>query len=226
MRTSATLHLSPVQSAGQLSLQATRLGLVFLWPRVFTGPLLLSARQGDLTGAGLLSGTRLSGSRRCRSDELPEAVDLVQDHLSHVAHVVDDLKVKVEGGRAVGLVRLVVPDLEVRVLEGFFDGDTRRRIKREHAVEEIEGVGVRVREQLLEGLLGHEGQVAHIFLGTRRADSGQCLLIRRTQDVQDLVELVDIVSALEEGTAAEQLGQNTTDRPYINCRTRTLVKQS
>jgi hypothetical protein len=34
--------------------------------------------------------------------------------------------------------------------------------------------------------------------------------------VQDLVQLVDIVTTLEEGTAAQQLGQNTTDGPNVN----------
>lgn len=44
--------------------------------------------------------------------------------------------------------------------------------------------------------------------------------------MQDLVELVDIVSALEEGTAAKQLGQNATNRPHINYKTWKSVKQS
>ena len=35
--------------------------------------------------------------------------------------------------------------------------------------------------------------------------------------VKDLVELVDVVSALEEGTAAEELGEDTADGPDINC---------
>ena len=210
------MHLSPVQSACQFGLQTTGLALILLWPWVLAGPLLLSARQRHLASASLLSGTRLAGARGCRSDVLSEAVDLVQNHLAHIANVVDNLKVKVEGGGTVGLVRLVVPNLEVRVLESFLNRDAGRGVEREHAVEEVEGVGVRIGEQLLEGLLGHERQVAHVLLGTRRTDSRQCLLVGCTQNVQDLVELVDIVSTLEEGTSAKQFSQNTTNRPYVD----------
>jgi hypothetical protein len=34
--------------------------------------------------------------------------------------------------------------------------------------------------------------------------------------MQDLVELVDVVTALEEGPAAEELGQNAAYGPYID----------
>jgi hypothetical protein len=35
--------------------------------------------------------------------------------------------------------------------------------------------------------------------------------------VEDLVQLVDVVAALEEGTAAEELGEDTADGPDVNC---------
>ena len=38
----------------------------------------------------------------------------------------------------------------------------------------------------------------------------------RTEVVQNLVELVDIVAALEEGFAAEELSENAADRPDID----------
>ncbi len=50
-------------------------------------------------------------------------------------------------------------------------------------------------------------------------DARQRLLVGRAQDVQDLVELVDIVAALEEGAAAEELGEDAPDRPDIDCAT-------
>jgi hypothetical protein len=37
--------------------------------------------------------------------------------------------------------------------------------------------------------------------------------------VQDLVQLIDVVAALEEGTTAEELGQDTAHRPDINYHT-------
>lgn len=34
--------------------------------------------------------------------------------------------------------------------------------------------------------------------------------------MQDLVQLVDVVTALEEGLTTEELGQDTADRPDVN----------
>ena len=34
----------------------------------------------------------------------------------------------------------------------------------------------------------------------------------------DLVELVDVITALEDGLAAEQLGQNTANTPHVDAR--------
>jgi hypothetical protein len=72
-------------------------------------------------------------------------------------------------------------------------------------VEEIESIWVGVREQAGEGALGHEGEIADVFLGTGRADAGECLFIGRSEDVKDLVELINVISALEKGAAAEEL---------------------
>jgi hypothetical protein len=36
--------------------------------------------------------------------------------------------------------------------------------------------------------------------------------------MEDLVELVDIVATLEEGTAAQELCEDAADRPNVNCR--------
>jgi hypothetical protein len=35
--------------------------------------------------------------------------------------------------------------------------------------------------------------------------------------VEDLVELINIISSLEEGLASEKFGQNAANRPDINC---------
>lgn len=68
-------------------------------------------------------------------------------------------------------------------------------------VQEVQGVGVRVGEEVGELPFGHEGQVAHIFLGPGRADAGERFFVGRTEDVEDLVELIDIVTAFEEGAS-------------------------
>ena len=64
-----------------------------------------------------------------------------------------------------------MPDVQVAVFEGFFDRDARRGVEGEHAVEEVEGVGVRLAEEGLEGDFLHEGEVADIVLGSRGADA-------------------------------------------------------
>lgn len=111
---------------------------------------------------------------------LSEPVDLVQDHLAHLAHVLYDLEVEVESCGAAGLVRGVVPDVEVRVFEGGLNGDPGGRVEGQHVVEEVERVGVGVGEERGEGSLGHEWEVADVFLRSGRANARQCLLIRCT----------------------------------------------
>lgn len=148
----------------------------------------------------LLAGPTLA--TRLHANLLAEAVDLLQDHLLHLGNVLDDLEVEVEGRGAVWLVRGVVPDVQVAVLEGFLDRDARRGVEGEHAVEKVEGVGVGLAEEGLEGDLLHEGQVTDVVLGTGRADAGEGLLVGCAEIVQDLVELIDVVSAFEEGLAA------------------------
>ena len=83
-----------------------------------------------------------------------EAIDLVQDHLAHLRDLLDDFEVEVEGCGAGGLVRGVVPDVQVGVLEGFLDGDAGRGIEGEHAVQEVQGVWVGVGEEGWKETLG------------------------------------------------------------------------
>jgi len=51
----------------------------------------------------------------------------------------------------------------------------------------------------------------------RRADPSQRRVARRTEEVEDDVELVDVVLALEDGAAAEELGEDAPDRPDVDC---------
>lgn len=144
-----------------------------------------------------------------RAHQIPELTHLVEDHLAHFRHFVDNFKGKVKGGGADGLVGGVVPDAEVAVLEGLFDADTLRGVEGEHLVEKVEGVGVGAGEELLEGDLGHVGEVANVFLCAGRAYPGEGDFAGCAEVVEDLVELVDVVSALEEGLAAEELCEDT-----------------
>jgi len=53
-------------------------------------------------------------------------------------------------------------------------------------------------------------------LGAWGADTGEGRFRRRAEVVENLVELVDIITALEEGFAAEELSENAADRPDID----------
>lgn len=178
---------------------------------------LLVIRNGDVS---LLSDLLLLGgvSLRLLADGSAEADDLFKDHLAHVGDFVDDLEVEVESRGAVWLVGGIVPNVQVGVLESLLDRDTRRRIKCQHAVQQVQRIRVGLREQLLEGDLGHEGQIAHVFLGARGTNACQGFLVRCAQVVQDLVQLVDVVATLEEGPAAEELGKDAAHGPDVNCR--------
>lgn len=105
---------------------------------------------------------------------MAESPDFVKDHGAHVGDFVDGFKRKVEGCRALGLVRGVVPDGEVAVFKRLLDCDALAGVEGEHAVEKVESVGVCAREELGERDLGHVGQVADVFLGSGRTDAGQC----------------------------------------------------
>ena len=109
-----------------------------------------------------------------------------------------------------------MPDRQVAVLECFFDCDTLAGVECQHAVKQVESIGVCAREELVEGDLGHVGQVADVFLGAWRSDTGEGRFRGRTEVVKDLVELVDVVAALEERFAAKKLGEDAADRPDIN----------
>ena len=112
-----------------------------------------------------------------------------------------------------------MPDLQILVAERLLDGDARGGVEGEHLVEEVEGLRVGFGEELLEGAFGHVGKIADVVLGTGRADAGEGFFVGGAKDVQDLVELVDVVTAFEERAAAKEFGEDAADRPDIDYRT-------
>lgn len=178
---------------------------------------MLALGDRDVAELLLLRGDGGSVSLRLLPHGSAEVDDFLVDHLAHLSDVLDDFEVEVEGRGAGGFVGGIVPDVQVGVLEGLLDGDTRGGVEGEHAVEEVEGVGVGVGEEAVEGDLGHEGEVADVFLGAGGADAAQGFFVGGAQVVQDLVELVDVVAALEEGAAAEEFSEDTADGPHVNC---------
>ena len=83
-------------------------------------------------------------------------------------------------------------------------------------IQEIESIGIGIWEEAGEGSLGHEGQVADIFLSSRGSNTRESLFVGRAEDVEDLVELIDVISAFEKWSPAKQFCENTAYRPNID----------
>lgn len=103
-----------------------------------------------------------------------------------------------------------MPDVQVWMLESFLDRDTRRGVECEHEVQKAQCVWVGVGKELGEGALSHVGEVADVFLSSRRSNSAEGFLVGCTKNVENLVELIDVISALEKWAPSKQLGQNAS----------------
>jgi len=129
---------------------------VLLWPWIFVRPLSRFVRDGNIR----LRLTHLSSHlclRLLYANLLPETLYFGHNHFPHLGHVLDDLEVEVERSWASGLIRGVVPDVEVPVLKSFLDRDTRRWVKGKHFVQKVQGVWVCLREEAVEWNLLHVG---------------------------------------------------------------------
>jgi hypothetical protein len=140
-----------------------------------------------------------------------EASNFVEDDCSELGDLLDNLKAEIEFCRTSWFITRVVPDGEVWVLESFFGGDALCGDEGEHLLQKVEGVGVGTGEELLVWDARHERQPADILAGARGADELESALVRGTEDVENLVELVDVILTLQEGLASQKFGKNTTD---------------
>lgn len=134
----------------QFALEPAGSSLGLLRPRILLRHAVEVLRNGHVARGVLRHHPLLHLRAGLLSDDVAEALHLVEDHLLHLADVVDDLEVEVEGLRADGLVGRVVPDVQVSVLQRGFDGDALRRVEGEHLVKQVERVGVGVAEERLE----------------------------------------------------------------------------
>ena len=103
---------------------------------------------------------------RLLPDMCTEALHLLENHLSHLRDILNDFKSEIKGSWAIWLIRSIMPDVEVTMLESFFNRDTRARIECQHAIKQIQCVGIRIGEQSRERHLGHEWQIADVLLST------------------------------------------------------------
>jgi len=51
----------------------------------------------------------------------------------------------------------------------------------------------------------------------RRSNPPERILRRGSQEVKDLVELIDVVSSFEDRFSSEEFGQDAANRPHVNC---------
>lgn len=116
-----------------------------------------------------------------------------------------------------------MPDLEIAMLESFFDCDSLGRVEGEHFFKEVESVWVCLWEEADEGDGWHVWEVTDIFLSTWGADSAEGFFVGCSEVVQDLIELVDVVAALEEGTATEEFGEDTAHGPDVDCENKNIL---
>jgi len=108
-----------IQSSLQILLQTLRgLSICLLRSWVLSTPAPTTLRNRNRRTLILTCLTRLN------SHVLSETGNFFQNHLAHLAYIFHDLEIEVEGCGAARLVGGIVPDVEVRVFECFFDGDS------------------------------------------------------------------------------------------------------
>lgn len=150
------------------------------------------------------------------ADFTSEASNFVEDDCSELGNLLDNFETEIEFRRAGRLITGVVPDRKVWVLESFFCGNALGRDESKHLLQQVQGVGVGAREELLVWDARHVRQPADILAGARGSNELEGALVGSTEDVQNLVELVDVILALQEGLTSEEFGKNTTNRPHID----------
>lgn len=106
------------------------------------------------------------------------------------------------------------------MVERLLARDPSCRIEREQTGKQVERERVCLRVQVGERDPRLDGQGADVLLSPRRAYAPERVLGRCAEEVEDLVELIDVVASLEDGLAAEQLGEDAPDRPHVDCKQR------
>lgn len=147
---------------------------------------------------------------------IPKVCDLVHDQLAHAFGVVHTFKAKVELLGAYGFIGGVMPHREVWVLQRLGARDTLRWIKCQETAEQVECEGVCIGEELLERHRRLVWQGRNVLLSTWASDPAQRLVRRRAEVVENLVELVHIVAALEQWAAAQEFRKDAANRPQVN----------
>lgn len=171
--------------------------------------------RGD--GKGVLTAA-LRGGAGLGTDFVAEEVDFVDDELFHAFDGVFFFEVEVEGRGADGLVRWIMPNRKVRVFKRLLASNSFGGIEVQHLREQVDGLRVSLREELLERNSGPDGKRANVVLSPGGADPPQSVLRGSTEVVQDLVQLIDIVPAFEDRLACQKLCENAANTPHVDGR--------
>jgi len=143
-------------------------------------------------------------------------VYLVNDQLLHAFDRVLVLEAEVELGGASWFIGRIMPDLKVGMVQGLLTSNSLRRIEVEHPGQEID------RERVGMGYKGGERnsrfdwERTDVLLGTRGTNTAKSILRWSSEVVQDLVELINVVPALENWFSEKQLGEDTSNGPNVN----------
>lgn len=111
-----------------------------------------------------------------------------------------------------------MPDLQVWVVECLFATDTFGGIEAKHLGQEIGGKGICIGEEGGERDSRFDREGSNVVLSTRGSNTAQCVFGRRAQIMEDLVELINVVPALEDRFSTKKLCKNTANGPDIYSR--------
>lgn len=109
-----------------------------------------------------------------------------------------------------------MPNRQIRVPQGLLTSDPPRRVKLQQPPQKIQPLWVRPRVYLLKRHSRLDRQTPDVLLRSRRANSSEGVLGGCSEEVQDLVELVDVIAAFEDWFTPEEFGEDAADGPHVD----------
>lgn len=152
------------------------------------------------------------------TDVVTEAPNFVVDGNSQIRDLLELFEPEIEELGAGRFIGRVVPDGKVLVLKSLLGSDALRWYESEHALQQIQGIWVGIGEGMPEWNPRHVWQTGNVFSCAWLANHLQSVFVGRAQTLENLVELVDVVLALKEWLSAQKFGENTSNRPHIDCK--------
>ena len=136
--------------------------------------------------------------------------------ISELISPLTELHVEIERLRGDGFVLRVVVLAEVGVLQGLRHRDPLVGVEGQHLLQQVEGLGVGLGVDSCEGDLWSEGERGEVAARLVIEDGCEVLLCGGAQHAHDVVELVQVVLAGEDGAVGEHLRQDAAHGPHVN----------